>query len=274
MQAQVPGLGYTKGAVYQRDIGLLKRYNDHTFKLIYMRALRSPGFESRDAPSQAPRSKGHEAQKMTESLSRTRRVLFELALCNPWEYFITLTISPERHDRHDLPGTYKRLAKWLNNYNTRQSAAVRYLLVPEPHRDGAWHFHGLLFGLPPPHLTPFTLRDHIPRRLKDMLRTGRKLYNWPAYAEAFGFTSLEVIQDLDRCASYMTKYITKELRQSSIELNHHLYYRSQGLQRAQLIYQGPLLRPIEAPDFENEYTAIKQFSRLEEALPYFCDKEC
>lgn len=267
---QVAGLGYTKGAVYQRDMGILKQYNDHVFKLVYMRALRVSGFEDRDSPS---RSKGHEAKKMDESLSRTRSKIMELALCNLWEYFVTLTISKEHHDRYDLPGTYKRLAKWLNNYNTHYGIAVRYLLIPEPHKDGAWHFHGLLSGLPPPHLTLFTLQDHIPKRLKDMLRAGRELYSWPAYESAFGFTSLEVIRDLDCCASYMTKYITKNLRQSSIELNHHLYYCSQRLQRAQLIHRGPLLQPIENPDFENKYTAIKQFSSLEGALPYFCDKE-
>lgn len=271
---QIPGLACPKVSVYQRDVGLLKQYNDHTFRLVYMRSLRTPGFEVRKEPKEVPRSKGHEAEKMDESLSRSRRTIFELAFCNPWEHFATLTISPEHHDRHDLPGTYKRLAKWLNNYNSRLGTAVRYLLIPEPHKDGAWHFHGLLLGLPPPHLTPFTLQDHIPRRLKDMLRAGRELYTWPAYAGAFGFVSLEAIRDLNRCASYMTKYITKDLRQSSVELNHHLYYCSKGLQRAQLIHQGPLLRPIEDPDFENQYTAIKQFSSPEEALPYFCDKEC
>lgn len=271
---QIPGMGCAKGAVYQRDMGLLKQYNDHTFRLVFMRTLRVPGFEVRNPPDKAPRSKGHEVQKLDESLSRSRRIIFELALCNLWEYFVTLTISGGHHDRYDLHGTYKRLAKWLNNYNSRHGIAVRYLLVPEPHKDGAWHFHGLLSGLPPPHLTPFTLQDHIPKRLKDMLRAGRELYTWPAYASAFGFVTLETIRDPDRCASYMTKYITKDLRQSSIELNHHLYYCSQGLQRAQVIHQGPMLQSIEDPDFESEYVTIKQFSSLEEALPYFCDKEC
>ena len=271
---QVPGLGFSKGVVYQRDVGLLKQYNDHIFKLVHMHIMRAPGFESRDPPKKVPRSKGHEVKKLDESLSRSRRTIFELALCNPWTYFVTLTINGERHNRHDLHGTYKRLSKWLNNYNTRQGTAVRYLLVPEPHQDGAWHFHGLMSGLSPPHLTPFTLRDFIPQRLKDMLREGRVLYNWPAYANAFGFVSLEAIRDPDCCAGYMTKYITKDLQQSSIELNHHLYYCSKGLQRAQLIFQGQIVQPIEDPDFENEYLSIKQFSRLEEALPYFCDKEC
>lgn len=271
---RIPGLGCTERLVYQRDIGLLKQYNDHTYKLIHMHTLRTSGFESRDPPKKASRSKGHEVQKLDESLSRTRRIIWEIALCNPWEYFATLTISSEYHDRYDLPGTYRRLSKWLNNYNARQGVTVCYLLVPEPHKDGAWHFHGLLSGLSPPHLTPFTLRDHIPKRLKDMLLAGRGIYNWPAYAASFGFASLEAIRDPDRCASYMTKYITKELGQSSIELNHHLYYCSKGLQRAQLIYKGPLLQSIDDPDFENKYLAIKQFSSPEEALPYFCDKEC
>lgn len=270
---RISGLGCSKELVYQRDVGILKRYNDHTFKLVHMRTLRTPGFEDCDPPSVTPRSKGHEAEKLDESLSRTRRIIFELALCNPWDYFVTLTINGEHHDRYDLPGTYKQLSKWLNNYNSRHGTAVRYLLVPEPHRDGAWHFHGLIFGLPPPHLTPFTLQDHIPKRLKDMLRAGRELYNWPAYAGTFGFASLEAIRDPDRCASYMTKYITKELRKSSIALNHHLYYCSHGLQRAQVLFRDTLRQPIEDPDFENDYVQTKTFSAPEDGLQYFCDKE-
>lgn len=250
----------------------MKRYDDHTYKLVYMHTLRTSGFEEQD-PSKVKRSKGNEAEKLSESLSRTRSRIFELARCNPWEYFVTLTLDPGRNDRFDLHGTYKRLSKWFNNLS-RQGFSLSYLLVPEPHKDGAWHFHGLLFGLPLSNLTPFTLRDRIPKRLKDLIRAGHTLYNWPSYAKAFGFVCLEPVRDPDRISSYMTKYITKELGQSSIELNYHLYYSSKGLRRAEVIYRGPMTHRIENPDFENEYLAIKQFSSPEEALPYFCDKEC
>ena len=71
----------------------------------------------------------------------------------------------------------------------------------------------------------------------------------------------------------MTKYITKELGRSSIELNHHLYYSSKGLLRAELLYQGEMLRPFDSPDFTNDFVRIKDFNDLSEAMSYFCDKE-
>lgn len=262
-------------SIRERHIGFLKQYNDHTFKLVHMNSVRVPGYELR-GPSRSPprRSSADEGEKLSNSLSRTRAHIYELSLCNPWEFFVTLTIDPARHNRYDLHGTYKRLSKWFNNYNSRQDANIRYLLVPEPHKDDAWHFHGLMFGLPLSHLTLFTLSDNIPNHIKDMLRSGRQIYNWPAYAASFGFVTVEMIQDLDRCAAYMTKYITKELQASSIELNHHLYYCSQRLKRAETLYRGPLTKNIESPDFENDYVQIKMFSSPEPALSYFCDEEC
>lgn len=264
---ELPGMGYTN--IRELNVGYLKQYTPNNFKLVHMNSVRSPGFEERNKPKQQ-RQSSSAANKLQNSLSRSRSAVLELALCNPWSYFVTLTLSPEKNDRHDLNAAYKRLSKWLNNYS-RTGAQIKYLIIPEPHNDGAWHFHGLLSGLPPPHLTPFTLHDPIPHRIKDMLSNGRMIYNWPAYAKAFGYVTIEPILDPSRCAIYMTKYITKELGESGIELNHHLYYCSQGLHRAELVYRGEMKHPLINPDYENEYVHTKSFSSIEEAMPYFCD---
>lgn len=267
---QVAGLGYTNPRA--QNVGFLKRYKDGNYKLVHMRSVRIPGFEEREPPERK-RQSGRDAPKLENSLARSRSAVWELALCNPWEWFVTLTLNPAKRDRYDLRTSYGQLSKFFNNYNSRTDAALKYLLIPEPHRDGAWHFHGLLSGLPPPHLRPFSLEDNIPARLKDMLRDGRQIFTWPAYAETFGFVTLERIRDPERCAAYMTKYITKELGKSSIELNHHLYYCSKGLHRVELLYKGEMLRSFADPDFENDYVRIKRFSDVSEALSYFCDLE-
>lgn len=267
---QITGLGYTNPRA--KNVGFLKRYTDSNYKVIHMRSVRLPGFEERN-PVMQKRQSGHDAAKLKNSLSRSRSAVWELAICNRWELFVTLTLDKEKCDRYNLNETYKQLGKFFNNYNSRTDAAIKYLLIPEPHKDGAWHFHGLFSGLPPPHLKPFTLEDNIPQRLKDMLQAGRQLYTWPSYAKAFGFVTLEQIIDPQRCAAYMTKYITKELGESSIELNHHLYYCSKGLRRAELLYRGDITRPLADPDFENDYVRVKRFSDMSEALSYFCDLE-
>lgn len=262
------GIGLTKA--YEQNVGYLKHYADDTYRLIHMRSVRVAGLEERN-PAKRERRSGCDADKSDGSLSRTRSAIWELAICNPWDYFVTLTLDPERRDRYDLNLIAKQLGKFINNYNFRTDAAVKYLLIPEHHRDGAIHFHGLLSGLPPSHLAAFKLSDKIPARMKSMLREGRQLYDWPAYAKSFGFTSLETIRSPERCAAYMTKYITKELGKASVALNHHLYYCSKGLKRAEVLYRGAMVRSFESPDFANDYVRIKQFSDVSEAMSYFCD---
>lgn len=255
------------------NIGYLKRYSDSRYKLVHMKSVRIAGLEERKPRKVSRSPPDAEAGKLSNSLSRSRSAVWELAFCNPWEYFCTLTIDGTKHDRYDLSATYSALAKWVNNLNSRTDANIRYLLVPDPHKDKAWHFHGLIYGLPQLHLTNFTLEDYIPPRLRSMLLEGRQLFNWPAYAQRFGFATLEPIRDIERCAGYITKYITKELFHSSIQLNHHLYYCSHGLKRGETIYSGEMRRQIESPDFANEYVRIKTLSSMDEALPYFCDLE-
>lgn len=268
---EFPGLGITN--VQQQNVGLLKKYGEGHYKLIHLRSMRLPGFEERRKETDSSRAPPKRKGKLDNSLSRTRSRVWELAICNSWDYFCTLTLDKEKHNRFDLAKTYSIMAKWFNNLNNRTEANLRYLLMPELHKDGAWHFHGLLQGLPASQITPFTLDDHLPQRLRLMLQAGRQLYNWPAYAQRFGYVTLEGILDPDRCAAYMTKYITKDLQNSSVELNHHLYYCSHGLKRAELVYQGSLRRNLEEPDFANDFVRIKHFASPEEALPYFCDLE-
>ena len=40
--------------------------------------------------------------KLSNNISRAKSKVFEYAYCNHWDYFITLTISPDKYDRYDL----------------------------------------------------------------------------------------------------------------------------------------------------------------------------
>ena len=270
---QLPG--ELTGTLYERNVGILKQYTSDCFRLVHMRTCRRKGYEERfksdSAEEKQERTPGE--QKLTESISRSRKMVHELALCNPWEFFGTLTLSPDKVNRVDLNIAYKRIAKFINNYNSRKGAEIKFLIVPEQHKDGAWHFHGLFKGLPLTHLVQFSLNDNIPDKLKGYIQQGRSIYNWPAYAAAFGWVTMEPIIDHDRCASYMTKYITKDLQKSSIELHHHVYYCSKGLRRAEIVMREPMIKNIENPDFENDYVRTKNLGSFLEELPYFCEME-
>ena len=267
------GVGHSKSSVYARNVGILKAYTDDEYRLIHMQTMRLAGFEERDKPhGKGKKGSAGNTTKLSQSLSRSRKNVLELAKCNPWEWFVTLTIDGSKHDRYDLKQYQKKLSKWINNRNSSRGCATKYLLIPEPHKDNAWHMHGLLQNIPLDELVPLTLQDNIPQHVKELIASGREIYNWPAYANAFGWVTLERIRDHDRCAAYLTKYITKELMESSIAMEHHTYYSSKGLQRARVIHQGEIRQNFE-PDFENDYVRIKQFTTLEEPLKYFCDKE-
>lgn len=265
-------VGYGRRTPYEHNIGYLKRYTPQHCRLTVMNTVRASGYEERKPHLRRKRGDAN-AGKLESSLSRSRRNIWELSMCNMWEYFVTLTVNGEKMNRYDLNAVYKKLGKWFNNYNSRNATSIKYLIIPEQHKDGAWHFHCLLHGLPLEHLRPFQPADHIPQHIKEMLVSGRIIYEWPAYREIFGFVTVEAILHPDRCAAYMTKYITKELMESVIDLNAHIFFCSQHLNRAELVCRGPVVKGIEQPDFENEHVHIKNFKTPEEAMPYFNNEE-
>lgn len=259
---------YSKNAIYEHNVGILKQYTPSCFKLINMRTVRIAGFEERDGNSTGKKNTAGNTSKLRESLSRSRSKVYELAFCNPWVHFVTLTLNGEKQNRYDLDVIVHRLTKWLNNLNFREQIGIRYLLIPEPHKDDAWHFHGLMMGIPEPFLKPFSLSDIIPKHIKNLLQDGRIIYNFPLYQEKFGWVTVEKIYNNESAAKYITKYITKELMESKIALNHHVYYASQGLQRAEIICRAQLQQSFDA-DFENDYVKVKQFDNMNEPLQYF-----
>lgn len=176
----------------------------------------------------------HYDKKLDASISRTRRVLLEKALCNDWEWFVTLTINGELHDRSDLSGWNKRFMDWLRDLR-KKGRKIRYLLVPELHSDHkSWHCHGFLSGLLPEDVVPFYcldkqgVRSRNGRRFKPyLIQSG--YFNWPAYQKKFGFCSLGRIRNPAGAGFYVTKYITKEKSAMVSAVGLNSYYSSQGL---------------------------------------------
>jgi hypothetical protein len=166
----------------------------------------------------------------------------------------------------------KKLSNWINNYNSKKGSKIKYLLIPEMHKDNSWHMHGLIQGIPIEHLTEFEKTDKLPLKMLMILHQDRKLYNWQAYQKSFGFISMEKVLNAEAISKYITKYITKDIVKSQIKLNDHIYYCSHGLKRAEKIYTGELRRSVEA-DFENDYIASKTVRSIEEAREYFIDDE-
>lgn len=132
---------------------------------------------------------------MERSQRRARSKVRRLALANEFRWFVTLTLSPEQIDRYDGDEIVRRLGRWCDNMVRRHG--LRYILVPERHKDGAFHFHGFF-------------SDAV--RVTDSGHTddhGRKIYNLPQWT--LGFTAaMELYGEYPAAVAYVCKYIGKQ----------------------------------------------------------------
>lgn len=200
------------------------RYTDKIYKIVR--------FKSTVIPLRlADRSKFEKHDdKLPAALSRARRVVLEIGLCNQWEYFCTFTISKDKHDRFNLVKWRDTFTQWLRDQR-KKGYEIKYLLVPERHKDGAWHMHGFFSGVGPL-LVPFREERKQGLKVPDKL-VEKGYYDWPAYREKFGFCSFGVLHDPVAAAFYIIKYLTKEMQSSSMAVGLHLYYCVQGLNRSE-----------------------------------------
>ena len=187
--------------------------------------FREPGWESaffspdQAKPVQAKREKGvkSEGADMLRSMRRARAKLRRLALANEFEYFVTLTLDPEKIDRYDGEAIVKALGRWADNMVRRHG--LRYILVPERHKDGAFHFHGFMAG-------------GIEARDSGVKWDGRPVYNLPQWP--FGFTTAQRLYgDYHAAVGYCCKYIGKE---SGTRTLGRWYYSGGALREPRKIY--------------------------------------
>lgn len=238
---------------YACDFVRIKRYGDR-YKVIYFsRPVRMP-----DAPFESGRRGEGVAGRADSNLVRARSRVQELALCNDWQWFVTLTLDAGRYDRYNLDGYRRDLAQWLRNQRRLTGCEVRYLLIPEQHKDGAWHMHGLLGGLPAERLRAFGPDEHIPYSILKELKKGVQVYDWPAYARKFGWVTATAVRDKDRVASYITKYVTKAMTaETEVRSGAHLYYSSRGLRESEVIWEGGMNGAAVKWDWQGEFCKLK-----------------
>lgn len=223
----------------------VKRYGD-CYKLIYFKRGTINSDERSFNMASCHVENGGEKEEC--NLSRAKATIREYALCNKWEYFVTLTLNKDKQDRYDIDGYVKDLGYWIGNYNKKFHTKLRYLLIPEQHKDGAWHMHGLFSGV-----------------AADSLCSNANGYlSLPYYAQRFGFISLSPVRDGRRTAAYITKYVSKAISSTDIALQKHMFYHSRGLEKAELLYEINVLEmPIEV--WQNDFVGI-EWADNDEAL--------
>lgn len=251
------------------NLATLKNYGNMMYKITSFSCYTQHRVS---ASAKTPKGEAGNEDKLQNSLSRSKNRVFELAFCNPWELFVTFTLDPTKYDRHDLNKFQKDLSQFIRDYRKKYHVPVEYLLIPEQHQDGCWHMHGFLMNLPISHLRQFTLADHLPIKILDRIKAGKQVFSWDAYSKKFGFSDIEVIENNEASAKYITKYVTKDALRTITELNAHIFYASQNLQEAVLIGKDILNKEIPLFDYENEYCRVKWFDDFESADSIF--REC
>lgn len=203
------------------------KYNNNLYKVIHF-----PRPRPLLACQEVDRTRKGGDRKLDAAISRARKNVLELGLCNPWDWFGTFTLDKEKYNRYDLEKFHKDFTQWIRDQRKKTGKAIRFLLVPELHEDGAWHMHGLLYNVPD--LLSFGyLRSKLGWSVPDKLVDG-EFSCWMGFHEKFGFCSLGAIRNPVGAAFYVSKYVSKSLDDSGVDVGKHLYYCSRGLDRSVL----------------------------------------
>ena len=257
-------LDFFKTSDIYEDVYRLYHYQEDVFRLVYYKK-RQKGFEK---VAKKPVSDGYNLYDLSDykydipqlketyqkeidrvSLSRTKRNIKEICLCNDFKYFVTLTINSKNADRFSLQECQDNLKRLIHNYSMRfrrKKIKFHYILITEKHKNGAFHFHGLF---------------------SDLLDTDIYIneYGYISshfFDEQLGFCSFSKIKDILKCSNYITKYITKECIKNE---HNQIYICSKGLLRAE-VYDLPARKVLKnstiTKDFwtySNDFCKIKDF---------------
>ena len=114
-----------------------KVYPDGTRKVTYCTEaiFKEDGWELcealKDPPDIQSKPKDMTNDPRSDNVKRAKDKVFDIALLNRFEYFVTLTLDKEKIDRFDAKAVSKVLRKSFYNFQHRYNA--KYLLIPEHH---------------------------------------------------------------------------------------------------------------------------------------------
>ena len=177
-----------------------------------------------------------------DSLKRSKDKIFDIAFMNAdlWQYMVTLTLDKDKIDRYDKKEINKKLKKWLGHLVERNN--VNYLIIPELHKDGAVHFHGLMSG---------NLKLDFSSHYDNNNRPIYNLLNWK-----YGFSTCVPLDDNKvAVCKYITKYVTK----STTKILGNIYYcGGHSIKRdVPSVYQNIDYNIFKGNEFEVPNTNIK-----------------
>lgn len=222
-----------------------KEYPDGTRVLtVYKNAITS---ETSNASAMIMKAEELEPSAEEKELTKQRNLwkvrtkIKDYCLSNNFTFFWTMTFKSNRYDYQDA---FDRMGRWLRKMRDKYGK-FDYIFIPERHKDGAIHFHGVTGGF----------NGHIVD--SGVKHRGAKVFNCSDWE--YGFTELTAIRSRERCASYITKYVTKDMQNSIVGKGKKKYWCSRGLRLPAVSYSEYDLSLGLEPDYENDTCSIFKF---------------
>lgn len=211
---------YTKSEIYRTSVIKVNHYpaSDLIRLTRFKKAIKSKGYE-RDGTSvkKTAYSFLSDEEKKADCKSRAlRRVISkttDYVLSNFWDFWCTFTFSAFTCDRYSRDDCYKEFYKVVKAVNRKYGTDMQFLVFPEKHEDGAWHFHGFLRNIP-----------------SDLLFTNEYGYFDLRFFNDLGHVNIQPLSGSDSAQkkkNYAVKYAQKSCE--SYEKGTHIYFCSRGL---------------------------------------------
>lgn len=158
-----------------------------------------------------------------DSSKRSKDAIMDIARSNEFNLFGTFTTSPKQmKNRKDYQEFTEVINTFLKAFKRRHPDAI-YLLIPEQHKNKAWHAHILLKANILAELTDSNIKDN----------SGRTIYNWDKYA--IGFTTFTIIDSSSKASSYVAKYVSKL---NEVPKSKKRYWASKNIKKPTLQYDN------------------------------------
>lgn len=168
-------------------------------------------------------------RRALEQAFRIKRKIKYYCQSNDFDLFWTLTLDDTKVNAKDYTYSRKRLQAWLK-YQREKYGKFDFLFVPELHKSGRIHFHGVTGKLSPPLIEARYLKSN---RL--IQKNGMQIYNAENWEN--GFSTVSKIQSKEKASSYIAKYITAELIEVPSAFNQPRYFVSRGLKQPEISYE-------------------------------------
>jgi len=149
-------------------------------------------------------------EKANFSIQRAREKVYQICEANRGrhgnyrEIFFTLTTQDQLTEYKE---SNKKIKSFIRRLSKHVGHAVKYIIIPELHKSGAIHYHGIFYNLP----------------FIDI-----KIFRYQLWKE--GYVDLQVPRKIRSTSAYIAKYMTKDY-QKNTPLHTKLYFTARDMYR-------------------------------------------